>query len=34
LIPPTWRAHCHMVSSRQPTEVLIPVVLVVRRGGI
>jgi hypothetical protein len=26
LIPPTWRANYHMVRSRQPTGVLIPVV--------
>jgi hypothetical protein len=26
LIPPTWRANCQMVRSKQPTGVLIPVV--------
>jgi hypothetical protein len=26
LIPPTWRANCQMVRSRQPTWVLIHVV--------
>jgi hypothetical protein len=26
LIPPTWRANCQMVRSRQPMGVLIPVV--------
>jgi hypothetical protein len=26
LIPPTWRANCQMVRSRQPTGVLIPMV--------